>query len=649
MSGASSREVQSKDFSVPLSFDAVGEGFQLLPIDVIYDLESSDGHSLQMGPLTIDPKNLMLNVLPASRLDSRLSKVLPASARREMVFLFRWPDHVLEEGNLELISRTGKVLWSLRIGEDEKRSWRESLKDWRAALKKAGLSPEEISKAPLFQIQYGQRHLTNAKNPLAQVNEPFRACFSENKDEGVTRVCSAFYEVIRQKRSWRLALVPVSAAPPRVIFMNQEAKLRDELEVPLGEPVQFYAELRSGMSFEFSARPQAVHFIDISKEPAQDDISMIIEGPHPLTDAEQTRAEKMSRFFEMIGWQQTIGDLRQFWKLKVSSKSSSLMVPGKGGGIFRQRFEFHYLPSTELRPYVDRRTVEGTYVDGVKVFGRKPAELDIASQENSVAVTSKDKMEFTWRFGAKKRGEMNRSYLTLTDGEKTYKSYYELYKGYPREISARLSGTMSSENNILMMTELAFNYWFEDFFGWTNYYIARQRWGLSAKTFQSSGALKIGGRQDDLNVDTAELKYRLNPGLWARDETWGLLLGYQRLSYDIFEGQFFGGGIFWARSMPKIFDKWISYFPFMKYPKWVDLEFIYYASSVTDKLSVNQAGAGNGTWALNFHGQVMWTNSFFGEAGFGVKQYDISKRVGSISTRLAFSTFYGTVGIGYRF
>jgi hypothetical protein len=50
----------------------------------------------------------------------------------------------------------------------------------------------------------------------------------------------------------------------------------------------------------------------------------------------------------------------------------------------------------------------------------------------------------------------------------------------------------------------------------------------------------------------------------------------------------------------------------------------------------------------------MWTKSFFGEAGFGVRQYDWTQ--GSLtplgnqtSERFLFGLFYGTAGLGYSF
>ncbi len=204
------------------------------------------------------------------------------------------------------------------------------------------------------------------------------------------------------------------------------------------------------------------------------------------------------------------------------------------------------------------------------------------------------------------------------------------------------------------MGEVAFNYWFENFLGsYDKHY--HQRWGLSAKAFRSLTNLELSRLNSALAAYTAELKYRLEPGLWARDETWGLLGGYQKVTYDFFDAQMAGLGFFWARSMPKVFDDLIAYldiWDLFNYPKWVDLEFIYYMVSPESNIIMGPVGYGN--WALNFHGQIMFTPTFFGEAGFGIKQYDFGQgildRYGRPATKgFSFTSSYGTFGFGFKF
>jgi hypothetical protein len=201
--------------------------------------------------------------------------------------------------------------------------------------------------------------------------------------------------------------------------------------------------------------------------------------------------------------------------------------------------------------------------------------------------------------------------------------------------------------------EGAFNYWFENAFGMRNYYLGRQRWGASIKAFRSLSEFQVGDFSSVLQTSTFDLKYRLTPGLWGRDETWGVMSGFQGMSYADFKADIVGGGIFWARSMPRVFDDMMNTAPFFRYPKWVDLEFIYYPVILTSESKPKNFGNGTGNWALNFHGKLMWTKRVFGEAGFGIRNFDFNKEIG-VSPNLSrlnfkFTSIYGTVGLGINF
>jgi hypothetical protein len=222
--------------------------------------------------------------------------------------------------------------------------------------------------------------------------------------------------------------------------------------------------------------------------------------------------------------------------------------------------------------------------------------------------------------------------------------------------------------------EMGFNYWFEDVLGSDSLLLSRQRWGITSKYFRSISNLGIGaGTSAIFDSANVELKYRFTPGLWARTESWGAILGYQKIGYLTpykvnaatsttvqadFGSELIGVGGFWARSMPKFFDDIFNIIPFMRYPKWVDVEFIYYPSALSSEVEMTQGIVNEGNFVFNFHGQVMWSQRFFGEAGFGLKQYQYYKKIQtpapvngstSVRTKLPFAAPFGTVGIGYRF
>jgi hypothetical protein len=175
--------------------------------------------------------------------------------------------------------------------------------------------------------------------------------------------------------------------------------------------------------------------------------------------------------------------------------------------------------------------------------------------------------------------------------------------------------------------------------------LSRQRWGISAKYFQSFASFSLAQEKNatkmNLQVQTLDLKYRLTPGVWGRDETWGLIGGYQSVNFSGLLSKQLGTGVFWARSMPRIFDNIFNYLPLMGYPKFVDMEFIYYMASLTPNVSLQQ------NMALNFHGKVFWSDRLFGEAGFGTKTYGYSNR--AQNKKAVFVSAFGTVGMGLNF
>ncbi len=654
--GQSRPPVKNKDFSIPMSFDVIGHGVELQPLLLQYDLESSKGHQLSFGSVKIDAENFAVDVLPTNQLDPRVVKATESDSLKDSVFLFQWPENLMAEGTLEMISRTGRVLWSEKIDSRAKETWQEQLQKWKEPLLAAKSTREEINRFNIFKTQYGFRNAENRASIFWKTNEVFKFCFTYKAERGLTRLCSSLFEIAKRKNQIRLQPFPLVEIPARVIINNENRKLAESIPVPVGQPVQFYAELRSGISFEFASVPQNIHVVDMVEDRANPGWAWItteFELP-PLAPSILLNQQKTSEWIEWIGWQQTIGDFRKYWRSRIPMKNSYLLVPGLGGGVFRQNFVISRLPKEEMRPYLESRLIKGTYSDGAPIRGRKPVSVSVRTDQNSVQ-ESEDHESFEWKFGAKLRGEMNRSYLLVGDGDNVFPASHDLYKGYNREISARLSGVMGSgsisDPRLTIIGELAFNYWFEDIFSWTNYWLARQRWGISFKNFQSLTPLKISSYEANLSSYTAELKYRLSHGLWARDETWGILGGYQKFQYDMFDASMSGIGAFWARSMPRLLDDALNILPFLNHPKWVDMELIYYLSPMDSETTLGGKGIGN--WALNFHGQVMMTQQFFAEAGFGIKHYDFSQNViqsnKTVGKSFSFTSSYATVGFGYRF
>ena len=162
-------------------------------------------------------------------------------------------------------------------------------------------------------------------------------------------------------------------------------------------------------------------------------------------------------------------------------------------------------------------TTKSTYADSVWVSGSVDPSVELSAQDAEVKRLSPK--EFEWNFPAPEKGVFNKSFVDVKEDGKTWKAEYEIYRGYSSEISGRLSGILTSGFQILLLGEIAGQYWFEDIFGWKNYRFSKQRWGIAARYFnafaETTGSSDTNLRQ--LSVGNVDLKYRLTPGVWQRD------------------------------------------------------------------------------------------------------------------------------------
>lgn len=631
------KTTRTQRFNVPLQFDPGEQGILLPEPEVDYDLTLDQGRALRIGNVLINERTFVFVLRSFGELSAPLRGLLGDEANQPALII-RWPAPLLKSAALEMISRSGRVLWRYDITADDVEKWKGRLDSWREKLK--GSVDAKQLKTGLFATQFAIEDLQDKGAPLWNQNETFRFCLSQSEGRSSTRLCSGRFGARTKGATVTMGKVPSQLAP-RVVVMNQNGELAGSVKVPNEAPAQFYADLAGGQSYEFLTLPPRLDLVDIADTPKSGLLRISGFGVRPVGPHTILNPDKYNRLTVMLGFEPTIGDARKFWAAGLRMTDPKLFFPGEGGGIFKQRFELSDIPRRTSRPHMDGQLVTGTYVDGAQIYGRKQPNSKVSSEQLSAEGLSDDPSIFEWRFAAPVKGEINRSYLTVNYLGKDYKAFLEMYRSYANELSARTSGVYAS-GKLLIIGEIAYNHWFENWFGWNNYWLTRQRWGLSAKYFKSMNQLTVSeGTQASLDVATVDLKYRLSPGLWTRDETLGAMLSYQNVNFGPLKAPALGAGAFWARSMPRIFDSFFNLFPFMDYPKWVDMEFIYYAASMNKDVKLNNM------MSLNFHGQVLWRKNFFGEAGFGYKRYAFADQIQR--QQAALNTFYGTVGLGLKF
>ncbi|HEY8269471.1 MAG TPA: hypothetical protein VIG33_01175 [Pseudobdellovibrionaceae bacterium] len=633
------KTARNDQYTKPLYFESMDN---LLPnVEFEYDLATGEGKSLRVGDTVIDEKSFFFAMVPVSKFHAKMSSLLDAKEVDKTALVMGWPEALQSGGTLEMIAHSGKVVWKEEITEQKRDLWKDKLEFWKKGLEGKGVKTAILSKGSVFSTQFGILDIKS--QGMRPYSESFRFCLTQTQGREQSRLCSQRY-ITRLRGNQLILKKSKSMVQPRVLLQSQAAELKQSLPVPRDTPTSFFAELASGETYEFIATPNKLNLMDVTDTKTPEKIRIMAWGARPTTPSTIINPDSYSSVTRALGFEATIGDKRKFWEALISSEDPKIYLPGQGGGLFTQRFELAETPRANARPYLELHTPTGTYQDGVKLFGKKMPDVKITSSENSIEVDDNDPSAFLWRFKAKESGEINRSYLNLEHQGKEYKTFYELYKGFPREISLRLSGLIQASGQSVFMGETAYNQWFENLLGWTNYWVGRQRWGISAKYFKSLTKLTVNaakGTTADLTVMNVDLKYRLVPGLWGRDETLGAMLDYQKIDFDKISAPMLGVGAFWARSMPKVFDDFFNFLPLMQYPKWVDMEFIYYPLSMSSRVTLES------NFALNFHGKVLWTKNWFGEAGFGIKRYAIVDA--QLRQKAALDTFYGTVGVGLNF
>lgn len=611
-----------------LFFDPQLNGVELQNQSIDYEMNSSD--SIRLGPYELSGDDIQLHLSREKTEFEHLSFGLQYEYRpgRIYVLSFEWPRDYLKLGRLEILNDQSQTLWQHEVTEDEVSKWEKLI--------------ESYGKAPVHkntQFGYIGKNLLNI--PIWQIKTPIRFCLTQDTPNGRMALCSRRYRFVRNLNRYELQVVSRNVRP-RVRINNEASALKGSAFFLEKAPIKFVTLLSSGTYFEFVSAPNEVKIVDLVETLDGKHIEAIGYGPPPMGDVEQLQFESRD-FLGFLNFLPSIGDFREFWRVRFPIEEPFLFFKGNAGVPFKQSFIFDDLPSERFRPQVRNSSQRSTYSKHPLIRGQVEPQIRVHSEE--VSANKINDTEFEWKYLAGKRGETRRSTLLLSDEDKTWKAYHEIYRGFPREVGLRLTGVVSNELELIFMGEIATQWWFESILGWENSLLSHQRWGLAAKYFQAFAS--VGGNKEDdaslikLQVGTLDLKYRLTPGIWNQDPTVGLSLNAQSVVFEQFEAKMAGAGLFWARSMPSFLDRWFNWIPWFDYPKWVDAEAIWYPMSLSPQV---QLGA---NLAVNFHGKIQWTDQFYGEMGFGMKSFvirDLEQR-----KKAGLGVAYGTVGLGYNF
>lgn len=463
-------------------------------------------------------------------------------------------------------------------------------------------------------------------------------CFKDNQATNqFHQFCTGFYKFNRNDLKQNK-----KKKSPHVFVNNQNSPNQNKIETRIGEEIFFQVNFADGSTYQWKDIPQMIWIYDIQQMNNYYQVQGV--EPFPLEPYEKIMKEKESKFIQLIGFEKTIKDDREFWRVQMNEEKPFVHIRQSQGGVFQYEFNLDLIPNNKNRLYLSEDTPQVTYADKAFFKGFKPRNLKLNPIKGRIKESKNDPI-FIWEAATLNKHDINRAELEIFDGEQKYLGFYEVYRGVPTEISYRVSGIVDAKG-LVFTSEISLNHWFEKIFDSQNITWSKLRWGLSVKHFQTLNPIKVpvGDNEiDPMNMSAfnVDLKYRLTPGIWDRDETQGLMLSYQNTTFGPTHAPIAGVGWFWARSMPRIFDELMNKLPFMGHDKWVDMEFIYFPYSLSKDVTLTA------NYNLNFHGKVLWTDSIFGEAGFGLKKYGFEDHPNNKLQDLY--TVYGTVGLGINF
>lgn len=572
--------------------------------------------------------------------DGRTIKFLATSKDGRFNLGFGWPTNLGTDGKIE-IRVDGKPVWQTNVRSSDLSSWQGKLK-----------SNSDLKQ--LIGTTYGDTRFKISDIPSFKSNPVTQACFVRKKNENEwLEICSTPSQVTTDQNG-NVFLEPVEKnAKPTVKIFDEDLGPRGVANFTGAKPIHFTAVFSHGGSLSFALIVPQLKMLDVvwkaEQESGKEFIVFTGQGAKPLGEVKNLVVPP-NHFWSETGVEQEI-----IWQTTILKNSPLLRVIAPFNIPFTYIVQFTDLPDEGDRIFISTRTGAGTYSSSPKIYGAIPSQAKIGSRERSVGKSNSN--EFEWKFLSPKKGENNKARISLfkkEDGkEKEWVANYQLYRGFPFQAALRLTGLATDTGTYAVVGEASLTY-FPDTVFFNSYLLDYHRWGLSTRYFDALSDIRVNGTDPNTGAATTQLynpfrtfnfdaRYNLKPGLWNRDELFGPLISYSNITLVEYNASFIGFGAFWARSMPKLLDDIMNYFPLMNYPKYVDVEFIYYGLSAN-----SQAKAGK-TYFLNFQGRIFWTKRFFGEGGFGIKQFDFTPSDPYLTPVRQFIIGYGTAGLGLTF
>lgn len=615
------------EYTRPLLFAPEDNGMQPENPQIRWDMDAA-GNKINLGGLKLDAASFGIKIDQVRR--SRAPNDIRASAQGpESVvdFSFSWPALMITTGVVSIETIDGKATWTSPVTEASRAEWRKKLLRYKDSLLKVHVG-----------ALWGFTDLPSSVLKSFRGGTPFRVCLSQDNSEfEKLKACSRSYN-FQQVGKGRQVVPAGATVTPDVSLNGKSIGSHGLINLPLKKKVEFKISFADTSSILFSSQPAALSLIDVVT--SKDGKEIILTG----RAAEPLGKKKILSRPETHFWASSGIAEDTVWQIALPIETPTLRILGAFNVPFTFLFRYEKLPKEADRVYIHEGASTGTYSAHPIMLGFSRKTATITSDEDFA--TKIDDYHFEWHFAAPQIGERNRAKISIVgtnDHPSTWVAHHQLYRGFPFEASARLSGVLGGSGQLILLGEVAGAAWFESL-GFTQSEIfSRQRWGLTARYFKALTAIEssTGKTVSDFGAATADLRYNISRGIWNRDQLFGVMGSMERVTIAGLTGTLAGGGVYWARTLPRIFADLFDKFPLLDYSKYVDMDFAVYPVSLSSDVNAGTS------FNLNFHGKVFWTPRVYGEAGFGMRYFKFA--VVSQNADLKFASAYGNIGMGLIF
>lgn len=611
-----------------------------------YDIRKSS--YIRIGEVMFDPNMVKMEL-------NRIGLVLPVDKeyRYLELFGFYWPRQLVPHGEILVKRFDGKIIWQGNLNEETFRLWRKDIEQLEAG---KPLEKQYVA------VRLGQRNkilrganfgFTGGSDILRLMEKPFRFCVNLKQGEDGTELCSAWLiyhgGVIQQnfmvrslednngtlfqtRDSGRISVL-------RAIIDGQESSLDDELSISSQKYNKVSIESPQGFHVRYWGKSPKMQVQEVVKVGNQ----IVLQGFDDLPYGAQYYKEVPDILRKTL-WLDTIDPQRSEWWMALPEGSKSFPA-STFSGVTSYILEYSQIPEIKSRPIMVGAKPRGTYRDRINTIVTAEDPSTKMLQDDQPLPEDQPGL-YRWDVADIRKFAWNEYTLKVkTDGGGGVATY-RVYRAPSTDVGFRVQGLLTDSLDAGLFLEGHIGKWFEDIFNIHHPKWTYQRWGLGLRWAQTvigvPSFFEDGSKQlTEMRFFNLDFKYRLTPGVWGLQEAFGPILSFQSMRVDDFQDVALGVGAFWSKSFPQVFSQMIDWIPIFDYPKWVDMEFIYYAYPLQQNVVLLP------TFNLNFHGKINWSERFFGDLGFGIKRYQVRDLEQTTESGLVF--LYGAIGGGMSF